>query len=183
MEGCVSLFDEVLLWFIFGSFALAFVFVFLIRTRWGGLPVGVCLCVASVGLFVALASQYHVAIFGQDAEGVIEEIVPMKRDRSAWVRFVDGRGEEVRFRCRQGVYRGPYQVGDTVPVRYLESEPTHAAIANRQSLWQPLAIGTVFSLTPLVVAVIIFRSQCRGWRKRQGNYSEDFSVTTHPGQT
>ena len=164
----MSLFDEVLTSFIFGSFALAFVFFFLIRTRWGGLvPAGVCLVAASVGLFIALASQYQVAIFGEDAEGVIEEIVPLKRDRRAWVRFVDGRGEEVRFSCRQGVYRGPYKLGDTVPVRYMEAEPTHATIANRQSMWQPLAIGTLFSFAPLVLAAIIFRKRWLGWFKRK----------------
>ena len=66
------------------------------------------------------------------------------------VRFVTADGQDVVFCNRQGVSRNAYAIGQSVAVYYLASEPTLAAVAARQTLWQPLAIGTVVSLVPLV---------------------------------
>ncbi len=156
----MSLFDTFLMWWILGSFAFAFLLTILCRNRPGAISaIGVFLICASVGLIVALSHEYRIAIFGTDTKGVITDLVRQRRSTYAVVDFQDAQGEEVRFKNRQGVMRATYAVGQKVPVRYLETNPKAAAIANRQSLWQPMFFGTLFSLAPLIVAGFIFRKQ------------------------
>jgi hypothetical protein len=156
----MSLFDQILLGVIFGSFVLAFVFLFLVRrTRWGLAPVGLCLIVASIGLFIALASQFHVALFGEDVEGKIVKVHLERRHEYVMVRYTTPEGNEVDFRWGQGINRVTYKVNELVPVRYLPHDPTRAMIANRQSMDQALTIGTVFSLVLLIAAGFILRKR------------------------
>lgn len=156
----MSLFDQILMGVIFGGFVVAFAFVFLLRRkRWSLTFVGVSLLVSSGGLFVALASQFHVALFGDDAEGRIVDTHWERRNSYVIVRYTTPAGNDVDFRCRQGVSRGNYKVDELVPVRYLPTDPTHATIANRESMYQPLIIGALFSSALLFGAALILWKQ------------------------
>jgi hypothetical protein len=136
----------------------------LLGTRFGSVRrLGACLMVFGIGIVLALGHyQYRLVLFGDRAEGVVEEVVARRKAYRPVVRFVSGDGQEVRFRCRQGVLQDTYAVGQSVPVYYLRSDPAFAVVASRPSLWQPLVIGTAVGLLPLVAGgVMIARRPTR----------------------
>src|SRR5262245_60533742 len=92
--------------------------------------------------------QYRLAFAGVRAEGVITKITPAKKSYRPVVNFSLPDGSTQEFRCKHGVWRDTYQVGEAVSVLYLESDPTFAVVANRISLYQPIAFGTLFCLVP-----------------------------------
>jgi hypothetical protein len=156
----MSFLEQILLLLVVGSLVLAFVFLFLVpRTRWGLAPVGLCLIVASVGILVSLASNIQIVLFGKDAEGIIVEIHLERRHEYVRVRYTTPEGNEVDFRSSQGIKAGTYEINELVPVRYLPNAPTRAMIANRQSMYQPLTMGTVFSLALLIAAGFVLRKR------------------------
>jgi hypothetical protein len=156
----MSFLEQILLWLVFGSLVLAFVFVFLVpRTRWGLAPVGPCLIVASVGMLVSLGSTFQIVLFGENAEGMIVEIHLERRHEYVRVRYTTPEGNEVDFRSSQGIKAGAYRLNELVPVRYLTQTPTRAMIANRQSMYQPLTMGMLFSLALLIAAGFILRKR------------------------
>jgi hypothetical protein len=143
---------------------LAFVHFILLGTNYAS-PVrfGACLIAFGVSLFLALSYyQLRLVLFGERTEGVVTDVVPRRKAYRPVVRFVAKDGQEVEFRCRQGVQQDTYAVGQSVPVYYLASDPTFAIVASRQSLWQPLVFVTPFFFLPLVGGgVLVYKQSVR----------------------
>src|SRR5262249_61884002 len=110
---------------------------------------------------------------GERAEGVVTDVVPRRRAYRPVVRFVARDSQEVEFRCRHGVQRDTYAVGQSVPVYYLASDPTFAVVASRQSLWQPLAFAPALFLLPLVGGGVLVYRESAGRRDRGNDRSRE----------
>ena len=153
----------VYVWIVANGLA-AFASFILLGTRYASSRrLGWSLVLFGGSIVTALARDpIRLVCFGEHAEGVVEGLIPKRKTglRPA-VRFVTADGQEARFVCRQGVSRGVYAVGDSVPVYYLPSDPSFGIVATRQSLWQPVGFGLLFAAIPLLLGGYLLRKYDR----------------------
>ncbi len=143
----------------------AFASFLLLGTRYASpRSLGFCLLAFGSALSAAMLRDLgRLAVIGREATGVVEVVVWHNKAAHPVVRFTTTDGQEVQFRCRQGVSRGVYEPGQSVPVLYLQSDPEFAVVATGRSLGGSLAGGAAFCGVVLAsgLALMVWRPRSK----------------------
>lgn len=144
---------------IAGSGLVSFLSFILARNTPGSKTLmGVSLVIFGTSMLAGIGRyQYRLALVGVRTEGVITKITPARKSWRPLVSFPLPDGETQEFRCKHGVLRETYTVGEVVPVLYLESDPTFAVVATWTSLYQPILLGTLICSVPVGLGVFLLR--------------------------